>query len=84
MRQEGRAGKYMCRYIVHSMWEDVEQRSKIMGVSSAGTPVRPHMTSFHSVVETPSSAGTFSSGLRVSGNWNQMIQLPSGHMTWDV
>uniref|UniRef100_A0AAZ3RG68 Ubiquinol-cytochrome c chaperone domain-containing protein n=1 Tax=Oncorhynchus tshawytscha TaxID=74940 RepID=A0AAZ3RG68_ONCTS len=25
-------GKYMCRYIVHSMWEDVEQRSKIMGV----------------------------------------------------
>ena len=34
MRQEGREGKYMCRYIVHSMWEDVEQRSKIMGVSS--------------------------------------------------
>jgi len=34
MRQEGRAGKYMCRYIVHSMWEDVEQRSKIMGVST--------------------------------------------------
>uniref|UniRef100_A0A3B4V2D5 Ubiquinol-cytochrome c reductase complex assembly factor 1 n=1 Tax=Seriola dumerili TaxID=41447 RepID=A0A3B4V2D5_SERDU len=33
MRQEGRAGKYMCRYIVHSMWEDVEQRSKIMGVT---------------------------------------------------
>uniref|UniRef100_A0A3Q0SEM9 Ubiquinol-cytochrome c reductase complex assembly factor 1 n=1 Tax=Amphilophus citrinellus TaxID=61819 RepID=A0A3Q0SEM9_AMPCI len=33
MRQEGREGKYMCRYIVHSMWEDVEQRSKIMGVS---------------------------------------------------
>ncbi|KAA0712760.1 Ubiquinol-cytochrome-c reductase complex assembly factor 1 [Triplophysa tibetana] len=31
MRQEGRTGKYMCRYIVHSMWEDVEQRSKIMG-----------------------------------------------------
>ncbi|KAI2663880.1 Ubiquinol-cytochrome-c reductase complex assembly factor 1 [Labeo rohita] len=35
MRQEGRAGKYMCRYIVHSMWEDVEQRSKIMGVSKS-------------------------------------------------
>ncbi|XP_029682093.1 ubiquinol-cytochrome c reductase complex assembly factor 1 [Takifugu rubripes] len=34
MRQEGRAGKYMCRYIVHSMWEDVEQRSKIMGVDA--------------------------------------------------
>uniref|UniRef100_A0A8C8GTH9 Ubiquinol-cytochrome c chaperone domain-containing protein n=1 Tax=Oncorhynchus tshawytscha TaxID=74940 RepID=A0A8C8GTH9_ONCTS len=31
IRQEGREGKYMCRYIVHSMWEDVEQRSKIMG-----------------------------------------------------
>ncbi|KAG7264267.1 hypothetical protein CRUP_000784 [Coryphaenoides rupestris] len=31
MRQEGREGKYMCRYIVHSMWEDVEQRCKIMG-----------------------------------------------------
>ncbi|XP_058487591.1 ubiquinol-cytochrome-c reductase complex assembly factor 1 isoform X1 [Solea solea] len=34
MRQEGRAGKYMCRYIVHSMWEDVEQRIKIMGISA--------------------------------------------------
>ncbi|KAF3690398.1 Ubiquinol-cytochrome-c reductase complex assembly factor 1 [Channa argus] len=34
MRQEGRAGKYMCRYIVHSMWEDVEQRSKIMGIDA--------------------------------------------------
>ncbi|XP_042582478.1 ubiquinol-cytochrome-c reductase complex assembly factor 1-like [Cyprinus carpio] len=30
----GRAGKYMCRYIVHSMWEDVEQRSKIMGIDA--------------------------------------------------
>ncbi|KAK1796321.1 hypothetical protein P4O66_009387 [Electrophorus voltai] len=34
MRQESREGKYMCRYIVHSMWEDVEQRSKIMGVDA--------------------------------------------------
>ncbi|XP_049590313.1 ubiquinol-cytochrome c reductase complex assembly factor 1 isoform X1 [Syngnathus scovelli] len=34
MRQEGRAGKYMCRYVVHSMWEDVEQRSKIMGIDA--------------------------------------------------
>ncbi|KAL4655800.1 ubiquinol-cytochrome-c reductase complex assembly factor 1 [Arapaima gigas] len=34
MRQEGRAGKYMCRYLVHSMWEDVEQRSKIMGIDA--------------------------------------------------
>uniref|UniRef100_A0A671W8V1 Ubiquinol-cytochrome c reductase complex assembly factor 1 n=1 Tax=Sparus aurata TaxID=8175 RepID=A0A671W8V1_SPAAU len=34
MRQEGREGKYMCTYIVHSMWEDVEQRSKIMGVDA--------------------------------------------------
>ncbi|XP_016367747.1 ubiquinol-cytochrome-c reductase complex assembly factor 1-like [Sinocyclocheilus rhinocerous] len=34
MRQEGRAGKYMCRYIVHSMWEDVEQKSKIMGIDA--------------------------------------------------
>ena len=33
MKQEGRAGKYMCRYIVHCMWEDVEQRGKVMGVS---------------------------------------------------
>ena len=41
MRQEGRAGKYMCRYIVHSMWEDVEQRSKIMGVSSVGPHSEP-------------------------------------------
>lgn len=22
----------MCRYIIHSMWEDVEQRNKILGV----------------------------------------------------
>ncbi|KAM8916068.1 ubiquinol-cytochrome c reductase complex assembly factor 1 [Spinachia spinachia] len=35
MRQEGREGKYMCRYIVHSMWEDVEQRSKIMGINAS-------------------------------------------------
>ncbi|XP_077948774.1 ubiquinol-cytochrome c reductase complex assembly factor 1 [Gasterosteus aculeatus] len=35
MRQEGREGKYMCRYIVHSMWEDVEQRSKIMGIDAS-------------------------------------------------
>ncbi|XP_062445402.1 ubiquinol-cytochrome-c reductase complex assembly factor 1 isoform X3 [Rhea pennata] len=33
MKQEGRAGKYMCRYIVHCMWEDVEQRGKVMGCS---------------------------------------------------
>ncbi|XP_059836972.1 ubiquinol-cytochrome-c reductase complex assembly factor 1 isoform X3 [Hypanus sabinus] len=31
MKQEGREGKYMCRYIVHSMWEDLQQRGKIMG-----------------------------------------------------
>ncbi|CAL8383634.1 unnamed protein product [Boreogadus saida] len=35
MRQEGREGKYMCRYIVHSMWEDVEQRCKIMGIDAS-------------------------------------------------
>ncbi|XP_048878640.1 ubiquinol-cytochrome-c reductase complex assembly factor 1 [Brienomyrus brachyistius] len=34
MRQEGRAGKYLCRYLVHSMWEDVEQRCKIMGIDA--------------------------------------------------
>ncbi|XP_053099574.1 ubiquinol-cytochrome-c reductase complex assembly factor 1 isoform X2 [Hemicordylus capensis] len=34
MKQEGRAGKYMCRFIVHSMWEDVEQRGKVMGIDS--------------------------------------------------
>ncbi|KAG8446825.1 hypothetical protein GDO86_014325 [Hymenochirus boettgeri] len=34
MKQEGRAGKYMCRYIVHSMWEDVQQRGKVMGIDS--------------------------------------------------
>lgn len=33
MKQEGRSGKYMCRIIVHFMWEDVEQRGRIMGVS---------------------------------------------------
>ncbi|XP_068063540.1 ubiquinol-cytochrome c reductase complex assembly factor 1 isoform X3 [Anomalospiza imberbis] len=31
LKQEGRTGKYMCRYIVHCMWEDVEQRGKVMG-----------------------------------------------------
>ncbi|NWY07672.1 UQCC1 factor, partial [Nothoprocta ornata] len=35
MKQEGRAGKYMCRYIVHCMWEDVEQRGKLMGITSS-------------------------------------------------
>ncbi|XP_064023844.1 ubiquinol-cytochrome-c reductase complex assembly factor 1 isoform X1 [Pogoniulus pusillus] len=34
MRQEGRTGKYMCRYIVHCMWEDIEQRGKLMGMNS--------------------------------------------------
>ncbi|XP_070699412.1 ubiquinol-cytochrome c reductase complex assembly factor 1 [Pempheris klunzingeri] len=34
MRQEGRTGKYMCRYIVHSMWEDVGQRCKILGIET--------------------------------------------------
>ncbi|XP_032930608.1 ubiquinol-cytochrome-c reductase complex assembly factor 1 isoform X1 [Catharus ustulatus] len=35
LKQEGRTGKYMCRYIVHCMWEDVEQRGKVMGINSA-------------------------------------------------
>ncbi|XP_043566800.1 ubiquinol-cytochrome-c reductase complex assembly factor 1 isoform X1 [Chiloscyllium plagiosum] len=34
MKQEGREGKYMCKYIVHSMWEDLEQRGKVMGIES--------------------------------------------------
>ncbi|XP_072100219.1 ubiquinol-cytochrome c reductase complex assembly factor 1 isoform X1 [Mobula birostris] len=34
MKQEGREGKYMCRYIVHSMWEDLQQRGKLMGIES--------------------------------------------------
>ncbi|XP_036101294.1 ubiquinol-cytochrome-c reductase complex assembly factor 1 isoform X3 [Molossus molossus] len=31
MKQEGRTGKYMCRVIVHFMWEDVEHRGRVMG-----------------------------------------------------
>ncbi|XP_041060985.1 ubiquinol-cytochrome-c reductase complex assembly factor 1 isoform X1 [Carcharodon carcharias] len=34
MKQEGREGKFMCKYIVHSMWEDLEQRGKVMGIES--------------------------------------------------
>ncbi|XP_078274978.1 ubiquinol-cytochrome c reductase complex assembly factor 1 [Rhinoraja longicauda] len=34
MKQEGREGKYMCKYIVHSMWEDLEQRGKVMRIES--------------------------------------------------
>ncbi|KAM8945604.1 ubiquinol-cytochrome c reductase complex assembly factor 1 [Pelodytes ibericus] len=34
LKQEGRTGKYMCRYIVHSMWEDVQQRGLVMGIDS--------------------------------------------------
>uniref|UniRef100_A0A7N4P918 Ubiquinol-cytochrome c reductase complex assembly factor 1 n=1 Tax=Sarcophilus harrisii TaxID=9305 RepID=A0A7N4P918_SARHA len=34
MKQEGRSGNYMCRIIVHFMWEDVEQRGRVMGVNS--------------------------------------------------
>lgn len=34
MRQEGREGKYMCQYLVHSMWEDIDQRNKILGISA--------------------------------------------------
>uniref|UniRef100_A0A5F8H0T4 Ubiquinol-cytochrome c chaperone domain-containing protein n=1 Tax=Monodelphis domestica TaxID=13616 RepID=A0A5F8H0T4_MONDO len=36
MKQEGRSGNYMCRIIVHFMWEDVEQRGRVMGVSGPG------------------------------------------------
>ncbi|XP_064429139.1 ubiquinol-cytochrome c reductase complex assembly factor 1 isoform X3 [Mirounga angustirostris] len=44
MKQEGRSGKYMCRIIVHFMWEDVEQRGRVMGVPLSEvvlTPVFP-------------------------------------------
>ncbi|KAM3921208.1 ubiquinol-cytochrome c reductase complex assembly factor 1 [Leptodactylus fuscus] len=34
MKQEGRAGKYMCKFIVFSMWEDAEQRGKVMGIDA--------------------------------------------------
>uniref|UniRef100_A0A8C5QMS1 Ubiquinol-cytochrome c reductase complex assembly factor 1 n=1 Tax=Leptobrachium leishanense TaxID=445787 RepID=A0A8C5QMS1_9ANUR len=34
LKQEGRAGKYMCRFVVHSMWEDAQQRGKVMGIDS--------------------------------------------------
>nr|DBA22409.1 TPA: hypothetical protein GDO54_013438 [Pyxicephalus adspersus] len=34
MKQEGREGNYMCRFIVYSMWEDAEQRGKVMGIDS--------------------------------------------------
>ncbi|KAM5135666.1 ubiquinol-cytochrome c reductase complex assembly factor 1 [Mantella aurantiaca] len=34
MKQQGREGKYMCRFIVYSMWEDAEQRGKVMGIDS--------------------------------------------------
>ncbi|XP_078410988.1 ubiquinol-cytochrome c reductase complex assembly factor 1 isoform X2 [Cetorhinus maximus] len=34
MKQEGREGKFMCKYIVHSMWEDLEQRGKVMAIES--------------------------------------------------
>ncbi|XP_028905376.1 ubiquinol-cytochrome-c reductase complex assembly factor 1 [Ornithorhynchus anatinus] len=33
MKQEGRAGKYMCRTVVHFMWEDVERRGRVMGAA---------------------------------------------------
>ncbi|XP_068120010.1 ubiquinol-cytochrome c reductase complex assembly factor 1 [Hyperolius riggenbachi] len=35
MKQEGREGKYMCRFIVYSMWEDAEQRGKVMGINAS-------------------------------------------------
>ncbi|XP_034021798.1 ubiquinol-cytochrome-c reductase complex assembly factor 1 [Thalassophryne amazonica] len=34
LRQEGRAGKYMCHYVVETMWGDVVQRIKIMDVDA--------------------------------------------------
>nr|XP_045741625.1 ubiquinol-cytochrome-c reductase complex assembly factor 1 isoform X1 [Mirounga angustirostris] len=38
MKQEGRSGKYMCRIIVHFMWEDVEQRGRVMGTQTRFCP----------------------------------------------
>ncbi|XP_044520301.1 ubiquinol-cytochrome-c reductase complex assembly factor 1 [Gracilinanus agilis] len=38
MKQEGRSGNYMCRIIVHFMWEDVEQRGRVMGITQRAFP----------------------------------------------
>uniref|UniRef100_A0A8C4R4C0 Ubiquinol-cytochrome c reductase complex assembly factor 1 n=1 Tax=Eptatretus burgeri TaxID=7764 RepID=A0A8C4R4C0_EPTBU len=32
MKQEGREGNYMCKYIVYAMWEDLQQRSAMMKI----------------------------------------------------
>ncbi|XP_034978089.1 ubiquinol-cytochrome-c reductase complex assembly factor 1 isoform X1 [Zootoca vivipara] len=52
MKQEGRTGKYMCRYIVHSMWEDVEQRGKVMGIDSVAlkTSMRSMTENFYAAI----------------------------------
>lgn len=34
LKQEGREGKYMTHYLVMSMWHDVQERGKVMGISS--------------------------------------------------
>ncbi|PIK35081.1 putative ubiquinol-cytochrome-c reductase complex assembly factor 1 [Apostichopus japonicus] len=34
LKQEGREGKYMTHYLVMSMWHDVQERGKVMGIGS--------------------------------------------------
>lgn len=34
LKQEGREGKYMTHYLVMSMWHDIQERGKVMGISS--------------------------------------------------
>ena len=33
LKQEGHEGKYMIHYLIMSMWHDIQERGKIMGVS---------------------------------------------------
>nr|XP_033770435.1 ubiquinol-cytochrome-c reductase complex assembly factor 1 isoform X1 [Geotrypetes seraphini] len=52
LKQEGRAGKYMCRYVVYVMWEDVTQRGKVMGIDSVAlkNSMRVMMENFYAAV----------------------------------
>lgn len=52
LKQEGRAGKYMCRYVVYSMWEDLQQRGKVMGIDSVSlkSSIRTMTENFYAAI----------------------------------
>uniref|UniRef100_A0A4W5MB22 Ubiquinol-cytochrome c reductase complex assembly factor 1 n=1 Tax=Hucho hucho TaxID=62062 RepID=A0A4W5MB22_9TELE len=73
MRQQGREGKYMCRYIVHSMWEDVEQRSKIMEVCPLNSNLMAMTETFYAAIFGYDEGILSDDGVLAAALWRNMF-----------